>query len=151
MGRETLTEKQKAFLAEYQECMDLKEACEKSQIYLGNLRRDIQKDTEFARRFWRIRQAIEKDTRFDKAAGLERLYRYQRIAEEQGDFKLAIEIQKEINKMVDGNIAATTQRVEKNEKIEIKCFDFTERRKLANKPKLKEIQEAEIVEDEQDD
>jgi hypothetical protein len=151
MGKYQMTELQKAFLAEYEECMDLKETCDKLNVYIGNIKRDILKETEFAKRFWEIRKNIEKNVKFDKAAGLERLMRYQKAAENMGDYKLAIEIQKEINKMVDGNIAATTQRVEKNEKIEIKCFDFTERRKLANKPKLKEIQEAEIVEDEQDD
>jgi hypothetical protein len=148
MGKDTLTDRQRTFLAEYQETMDLSKALEVSGIRIGNLRRDIKKDSEFARRYWELRNSVEKDPRFDKAAGLERLMRYQRIAEEKEDFKLAIEIQKEINKMVDGNIAATTQRVEKNEKIEVKCFDFTERRRLANKPVLKEIQEAEIVEDE---
>jgi nitrate reductase alpha subunit len=148
MAKETLTEKQKTFLAEYQATMDLASALGASNMQMCNLRRDIKKDTEFARRYWELRNSVEKDPRFDKAAGLERLMRYQRIAEEKEDFKLAIEIQKEINKMVDGNIAATTQRVEKNEKIEVKCFDFTERRRLANKPVLKEIQEAEIVEDE---
>jgi nitrate reductase alpha subunit len=148
MAKETLTEKQKTFLAEYQATMDLASALGASNMQMCNLRRDIKKDTEFARRYWELRNSVEKDPRFDKAAGLERLMRYQRIAEEKEDFKLAIEIQKEINKMVDGNIAATTQRVEKNEKIEVKCFDFTERRRLANKPVLKEIQEAEIVDDE---
>jgi nitrate reductase alpha subunit len=146
MAKETLTEKQKTFLAEYQATMDLASALGASNMQMCNLRRDIKKDTEFARRYWELRNSVEKDPRFDKAAGLERLMRYQRIAEEKEDFKLAIEIQKEINKMVDGNIAATTQRVEKNEKIEVKCFDFTERRKLANKKILNEIQEAEIVE-----
>ena len=145
MARE-LTELQAKFLVEYQDCINVGEACRRTGYNQSNVRRDAAKDTAFGRAFREIRKNIEKDIRLDKAAGLERLLGYQKVAEEAGDLKLAIDIQKEINKMVEGNIAATTQREIKENKVEIKVLDFTKKKtKELVQGKFEDV-EAEIIE-----
>ena len=130
MRNRDLTTKQETFLAEYQNTMSINKACRTSGQQLGNVLRDLKKDTPFANEFKKIQKALEQDPRLTKIAGVEKLLRYQDMAEEKGDYMAAAKIQETINKMIEGNIAPTTQVEKKEIKNEIRVIDFTRKKQM---------------------
>jgi GDP-D-mannose dehydratase len=145
MQQRILTVKQERFLSEYQECMNINKACRLSEMQVGNVLRDLKKDTPFANEFKKIQKALEVDPRLTKIAGVEKLLRYQQMAEDEGDYMGAAKIQETINKMIEGNIAPTTQVEKKEIKNEIRVIDFTKKKQFL-KLEQDNVQDAEVIE-----
>jgi hypothetical protein len=122
-----LTDKQIAFLNAYMELLNINRACDAAGVQYTNLVTNQFRDTLFNAVFRELRSRVEKDLRFDKSSVFERLCRYRDTAEKNGDLKLALEIQKEMNKMTTGMMAPTTQIERKEQKVEVKVLDFTKR------------------------
>lgn len=147
-GRSSLTIKQKRFLIKYAETFNCKEACEEvgysRQTLAMMLRRE---DTLFYSAFKEAEKKIAQDPRVTKVAGIERLLRYIEEAEKEGNYEFALKCQKELSLMVEGNIAPKTTIEKKDEKIEIKVIDFTQRAQLpkSNIIPIDDVQEAEEV------
>lgn len=125
--RKSLTRKQVAFLAEYRESFSMRKAVAAGGYSSQTVSNMLRKDSLFTRTFKELQKNLEQDPRLTKLSGLEKLLRYQSSAEEDGDYKLALEIQKEINKMVQGNIAPTKSIDERNNKLEVTLIDFTKK------------------------
>lgn len=126
-----LTVKQESFLEAYDELFDIYRAADKCGIARSNIMADLRKDTAFAREFKGMTKRIEDDPRFTKTGAIGNLLKIKRDIEDDTElrssdrYKLLLEIQKEINKMVDGNLASQKKVIEKKT-IDVKAvYDFT--------------------------
>jgi hypothetical protein len=126
-----LTIKQEKFLVLYPEKLNVYRTAEAVGISKANIIRDIQKDTAFGIEVRRLTQELDDDPRFSKAGTLSALYDMEEdIAKDEeleakDRYRLILDIRKEINKMIDGNIASQKKIVEKKV-IEVKGgYDFT--------------------------
>lgn len=126
-----LTVKQEKFLVLYPEKLDVYRTARCVGISKTNIMRDIQKDTAFGIAVRELALELDDDPRFSKAGTLGALYEMEEDIskdeelEAKDKYRLLLDIRKEINKMIDGNIASQkkviTQRI-----IEVKGgYDFT--------------------------
>lgn len=145
--RNSLTMRQKKFLLKYQETFSMREAVKAGGYTSQTVSNMLRKDSLFTRTFRELQKNLEQDPRLTKISGVEKLLSYQKAAEEAGDIKLAVDIQKEINKMIQGNIAPTKSIEEKTEKVEVMVIDFTKRMEVKPATNVLKIDEFQTVEE----
>lgn len=143
-----LSIRQKKFLIHYQDTLSIKEAAMRSGLRSDAVLTSLKKKTLFADLFRKAQENVINDPRFTKSGSLGKLQDLQRQAEEAGDLKLSFDIQKEINKMIDGNLAIQKVLNQKEDNVVLTLIDLTAK---PNQPQLEqnnviEIGEAEEVE-----
>lgn len=121
---------QLTFLDNFAETFDFEGSARLVDKYPSQVRDVMQKSpmSTFAKKFREIQKGVIDNHRFNKCGSLERMYRWMQNAEEIGDYKLALDIQKEINKMIDGNIAIQKQITEHKKEVSVKVIDMTKPR-----------------------
>lgn len=102
-----LTEGETIFLYVFNETLSRSKALAFSGLNRARLNSMLASNTLFGVMFRTLIKNIEKHPAVDKSAAMDKLLELQEKVEEQGDFKTSLSIQKEINKMVAGNIAPT--------------------------------------------
>ena len=102
-----LSEGETIFLFVYGETLSKSKALALSGLNRARINGMMASNTLFGVMFRTLVKNIEKHPAVDKASAMDKLLDLQEKVEEQGDFKTALAIQKEINKMVAGNIAPT--------------------------------------------
>lgn len=137
-----LTIKQEKFLVLYPENLNVYRTADACGIARGNIMRDIQKDTEFGMAVRELTEDLDGDPRFSKAGTLSALYDMESAIENDEEvkavdkYRLLLDIRKEINKMIDGNIASQKKTIT-NKSIHFEgVYDFT---KLPEKKSVKTI------------
>lgn len=149
ISRKSLSIKQKRFLVKYRELISISAAAKAVGIRLQLVRAWLARpNTLFCKTFNEIKNQIQNDERFSKAAGLERLYRCLEMAFEAGDYMGVKNIQDSINKMIEGNIAVQKTLDEKKTEVTVKVLDFTKRLELPQNNVI-DITPSEIVEDDE--
>lgn len=125
--RNRLSEKQIVFLDEFALSFNFKEAAKKAGYHPSQIRQFMQKQPEslFNRTYRKIQASVIDDPRFNKCGSVERMFRWMEDAEANGDLKLALEIQKELNKMIDGNMAVQKQITENKKEVNVNVIDLT--------------------------
>ncbi len=137
-----LTTKQEKFLLLYPEKLNVYRTAEAVGISKSNIIRDIQKDSPFGDAVRKLTDDLEGDPRFNKAGSIAALYEMEDSIKEDPElepkerYRLLLDIRKEINKMIDGNIASQKKVVEKKNITLNGTYDFT---------KLPEAQETKTI------
>ena len=108
-----VSDKQLEFLRLYEETLDFNGAAAEVGLKPSNLVRSIKKDTPFAKLFQKLAQEIDKDPRFNRTGAISMLLDLKERAKESEKLELELKIIQEINKMIDGNIAATKKTINK--------------------------------------
>jgi hypothetical protein len=134
------TKQQEAWLKAYPFVLDVYRAAEIANISVSNIMAYINRDTVFGRKarelIQKVTDGIDKDPRFNKAGSIALLSRmidditHDAEIESKDKYKLILDIQKEINKMVDGNIAAQKKNVTNTAIMIEGVVDFTKKKRL---------------------
>ena len=128
-----LTKKQEAILAYYWETFNIFKACEMTGVqryYIYNAL-NSKTETPFQRAYYKMTKQLENDPRIGKIGGIENLRDIAKRAKEAGRMDIEIAAQKEINKMIDRNLAVQKKSVE-NITIDIKgTLDLTTPKELS--------------------
>jgi hypothetical protein len=126
-----LTVKQEKFLLLYPEKLNVYRTAEAVGISKSNIIRDIQKDSPFGIAVRQLTADLENDPRFNKAGSIAALYEMEDNITNDPElepavkYRLLLDIRKEINKMIDGNIASQKKVVEKKNITLNGTYDFT--------------------------
>ena len=107
-----ITDNQVKFLELYEDCLDVNAAAKKSGVGVTNIRRALKSDTPFARAFRKLSSDFDADPRFNKIGSLSMLLALKKEASDEGKLDLVLKIIQEINRMMEGNLAATKKVVE---------------------------------------
>lgn len=127
-----LTENQEAILAHYWETFNIFKACEMVGVQRNYIYSALNSKTEtpFQRAYAKMTQQLENDPRIGKIGGIENLRDIAKRAKDAGRMDIEIAAQKEINKMIDRNLAVQKKSVE-NITIDIKgSLDLTAPKEL---------------------
>jgi len=128
-----VSDKQYAFLESYEECLNVQQAAKESGMIPNNIYRDLRRNTAFAKLFKKLSDNLEADPRFNRIGSISMLMDLKKRAADEGKYDLEFKIIQEINKMIDGNIAATKKYVE-NVDIQVNgIIDLTKRPKKQQK------------------
>ena len=148
-----LTERQEKFLVAYSELLDVYKAAKVANIAKSNIMADLRRDTPFATEYKELCGRIEEDPRLTKSGSVGRLLQMIKdvdVAVEAGEVKLLegmrmkLDIQKEINKMVEGHLAGQKKTINKNILNVQGTYDFT-KLNAPEEPKAIEIGYEEIT------
>ena len=126
-----LTVKQEKFLLLFPETLNIYRTAERVGIARSNIVRDVQRDTPFGRAVRELSKMLDDDPRFSKAGTLSDLYDMEKsiiddeTMESKDKFRLLLDIKKEINKMIDGNIASQKKTIENKNLILNATYDMT--------------------------
>jgi len=126
-----LTVKQEKFLLLFPETLNIYRTAERVGIARSNIVRDVQRDTPFGRAVRELSKRLDDDPRFSKAGTLSDLYDMEKsiiddeTMESKDKFRLLLDIKKEINKMIDGNIASQKKTIENKNLILNATYDMT--------------------------
>lgn len=128
-----LTFKQEKFLLLYPEVLNVYKTAQEVGIPRSNIVRDLKKDTPFGIKFRRMVEKMEMDNdpRFSKAGTLGDLFKLEEeirnddSIDSEKKYRLILDIKKEINKMIDGNIASTKKVVENKNLFVSGVYDLT--------------------------
>lgn len=126
-----LTIKQRKFLIYYSDTLNLREAAKKAGLRSDSLNLMLRKKTLFTDMVREIQKNVINDPRFTKAGSIGELQKLKDEARSVGDLKLVLDIQKEINKMIDGNLAVQKVLNERTERINIAVIDLTKKEPAA--------------------
>lgn len=105
--------KQLKFLELYEETLDFKGSAIKAGLTHANVKRSIKSNTPFAKLYFKLAQELDKDPRFNRTGAIAMLVDLKKRAQAEGKLELELKIIQEINKMIDGNIAATKKTINK--------------------------------------
>jgi len=135
-----MTEQQEAWLRAYPLVLDVYRAAEIAKISVSNIMAYIGRDTIFGRKarelIEEVTGGIDRDPRYNRAGSLARLTAMEEdiISDSEMDakdkYKLLLDIRKEINKMIDGNIAAQKKSVTNTAIMIEGVVDFTKKKQL---------------------
>ncbi len=148
-----LTERQSKFVMLYPEKLNIYRTADECGIPRGNIVRDIKKDTPFGREVRRISAELDGDPRFSKIGTLSALYDMEDSIqsdpelEPRDKYRLLLDIRKEINKMIDGNIASQKKFVETKTVTFEGVYDLTQVNGGMPEPKTIEISSYDEAED----
>lgn len=135
-----LSIRQKRFLVAYQETLSIKEACIQANLRPDAVLASLRRPTLFSELFKKVQGNVINDARFTKAGSIGKLLHIQTMAEMAGDYKLVFDVQKEINKMIDGNLAIQKVLNQKEENVTLTLIDLTK------KPESKQLEQNNIIE-----
>lgn len=126
-----LTVRQQSFLDAYDSVLDVYKAATMAGISKTNIMADLRRNTPFAIEFRKRADLIEDDPRFSKSGSMGNLLDLKRKIKNDGELKsaekyrLLLDIQKEINKMMEGNLASK-KTVSTNTEVKLEAvYDFT--------------------------
>lgn len=145
-----LTVKQEKFLVLYPENLNVYKTAEAVGISKTNIMRDIKRDTVFGKKVRELAKELDDDPRFSKAGTLSALYDMEdriendETLESKDKYRLLLDIRKEINKMIDGNIASQRSIVEKKVINVNGVYDFTALPESQPSPKTIDISHSEV-------
>jgi len=108
-----VSDKQLEFLRLYEETLDFKGSAVNAGLKPANVTRSIKNNTPFAKLFQRLAQELDKDPRFNRTGAIGMLMELKERAKDADKLELEFKIIQEINKMIDGNIAATNKTIKK--------------------------------------
>lgn len=136
-----VSDKQVEFLRLYEETLDLKGSAEAVGLKPANVMRSLKNNTPFAKLFQQLAIELDKDPRFNRTGAIGMLMELKERAKEADKLELEFKILQEINKMIDGNIAATKKTINKVNYDVKGVIDLT---KPFNEPKTIDIQHSEV-------
>jgi hypothetical protein len=136
-----LTKEQVLFLDLYEDNLDVNASARDSGLDVSNIRRALRGNTEFSKMFRRLSDNIERDPRFGRLGSLSMLIELKDRAREEAKYDLEFKIIQEINKMIDGNLAATKKVVEN---VDIKVNGIIDLTVPPKEPKTLDIRHEEL-------
>ena len=122
----TVSEEQLMFLELYEDTLNVSQSARDAGLSDVNIRRALASNSEFARLFRRLSDNIDKDPRVNKTASLAMLLDLKKRAEKEGKMSMELKVIQEINKMIEGNLAASKKVVENVEVNVSGIIDLTQ-------------------------
>lgn len=129
LTRTYLTEEEAKYLYVYTETLSRDQAIAASGINKARLNSKLASNTMFGVMFRSFVKNISKHPKLTKNSAIDKLLFLQSKAEDNGDFKLSLAIQKELNKMLEGHIAPNQTHVHNTTEKTIEVIDLTEKEK----------------------
>ena len=147
-----LTQRQEKFLEVFPITLNVYKSAEIAEIARTNIMADLSKDTPFANCYRAMVENLDNDPRYNKAGSIKSLQgmidELDMMTEEEikpsERIKLKLDIQKEINKMIEGNLASSKKIVENKTLVLEGVYDFT-KKQIEPKAQNAGVIEAEIV------
>lgn len=137
-----VSDKQLRFLELYEDTLNIQQSARDSGMSESNIRRDLRSKTSaFAKLFRTLSDNLESDPRFSRIGSISMLMELKDRAKEEGNTQLEFKIIQEINKMIDGNIAATKKVVEN---VDIQIGGVIDLSKPPSMPKTIDIKHSEV-------
>lgn len=137
-----VSDKQLKFLELYEETLNVNQSAKDAGLLESNIRRDLRSKTSaFAKLFRTLSDNLENDPRFSRIGSISMLLDLKKRAQQEGNHGLEFKIIQEINKMIEGNLAATKKIVEN---VDIQVGGIIDLSRPPSQPKTIDIKHSEI-------
>ncbi len=130
------------FLKYYESTLNIMDSARRAGLDEVNIHRRLKSSSALGVAFKALVETIDKDPRFNKIGSISVLYKLEesiwedKELEAKDKYKLMLDVRREINKMIEGNIAATKKVVTTREVKVTGVIDLT---KPINEPKTIDV------------